>query len=407
MKDIEQTTESDRPVVSLGTHPSPHPFIRRGLIKEAPSGLSNGYIVRLVSNEGVELGDAFWSNQSDIAARLLTPPGVPFDRSFLRAALDRAVTLRENMAGLTDGTEAFRVVHAEGDGLSGLVVDRLGDVLSGQLFSAGWKPYVEDILELLHGRLGTHHHVFTMDSRVARLEGVKPFRLESEDLPEQMRIVENGARYHIDLSGGHKTGFFCDQRENRRDLVALTEGKDLLDLCCHSGGFGVAAAVTGSPNSVTAVDLDEEALALARRNANTNQAKISFIHADAFDWARQVEKTGRRFDVVVLDPPKFIPTRRDEGKGESQYRDLNRLAMALVADGGLLLTCSCSGLLSSSRFRELLTSAGRRAGKIVRIIRKTGAGPDHPVALECPESEYLTAFWMQVEDSKGSRGGAS
>jgi 23S rRNA (cytosine1962-C5)-methyltransferase len=382
------------PIVELTRHPAPHPFVRRGLVARSPR-LPNVATVTLRTPEGVILGDGFWNGTSDIAVRRLTDGDVRFDRAALQAALERAVALRRAVPGLAEASDAFRVVHAEGDELSGLVVDRYGDVLVLELHSAGWVPLAEDVAELLHGLLGSRHHRVVMSERTARLEGVAPVDRATEGCPRQVRLREHGVRWQLDFETGHKTGFFCDQRDNRRRFAAWARG-EVLDVCCYTGGFAVSAAVLGKPAGVTAIDLDEEALAVAERNANMNQVRVSCVRADAFDWLRQVTGAGRRFDTVVVDPPKFIPTRADVETGRGKYHDLNRLALRAVAPGGLLLTCSCSGLLPREELVELVTTGARKEGRRAQLLASTGAGPDHPVLLNCPESEYLKALWMRV-----------
>ena len=382
------------PIVELTRHPAPHPFVRRGLVASAPR-IPNGALVTLRTPEGVILGDGFWSAVSDIAVRRLTDGDVRFDRAALEALLRRAVALRQSLPGLLEATEAFRVVHAEGDGLSGLIVDRYGEVLVLELHSAGWLPLADEVAALLHGLLGTRHHRVVMSQRTARLEGTAPVDEASDGAPRSLRLKEHGARWIVDFETGHKTGFFCDQRDNRRQFAALARG-DVLDVCAYTGGFAVSAALAGRAGSVTAVELDEDALDVADRNAKLNQVRVSCVHADAFDWLRQVSGAGRRFDAVVVDPPKFIPTRADVETGRGKYHDLNRLALRVVQPEGLLLTCSCSGLLPRDELLELVATAARKEGRRVQLLASTGAGPDHPVLLNCPESEYLKALWMRV-----------
>ncbi len=393
---MSDTRTTERPVVDLTIHPSPHPFVRKGLVRSRTASLPAHGVVTVRAPGGEILGDAFWNATSDIALRRLTTGDVRFDRDHLAASLDRAVSLRRGVPGLVEGSEAWRVVHAEGDELSGLVVDRYRDVLAVELFSAGWLPWIDEVLALLHDRLGTAHHRVSLDPRIARLEGVRPLRMRSPDCPAQLRVREHGVRWQVDLEAGHKTGFFCDQRDNRRELAAWCAGKEVLDVCTYTGGFAVTAAAAGDPAGVTAIDLDEVALATAKKNANLNQVRVGFVHADAFDWMRQVEQGERRFDVLVLDPPKFIPTRSDVEKGRGKYHDLNRLAVKLLSPGGLLVTCSCSGLLARDDFTDLVRTAARKEGRRARIVRSTGPGPDHPVHLECPETDYLKTLWMRV-----------
>jgi 23S rRNA (cytosine1962-C5)-methyltransferase len=222
-------------------------------------------------------------------------------------------------------------------------------------------------------------------------------------------MSEFGTKFRVRFAEGHKTGFFCDQRENRRKLATFCRDKSVLDLCCYTGGFALQAKQIGGAGDVAAVDLDESAIALAKDNARLNQARVNFIHADAFGYMRDMIANNRLYDVVVLDPPKLIRNRREIEEGTRKHLDLNRLALQLVKPGGLLLSCTCSGLLSHEEFLRLLQTAARQAfreprasgaaagaSKSVQILARTGAAADHPVALECPETDYLQAVWMRV-----------
>jgi 23S rRNA (cytosine1962-C5)-methyltransferase len=202
----------------------------------------------------------------------------------------------------------------------------------------------------------------------------------------------------VAFEGSHKTGFFCDQRDNRRDLARFCADRTVLDLCCYTGGFGLNALLRGRAREVTCVDLDENAVALARENGNANHVRLSVVHADAFGYMRQMALNQRTYGVVVLDPPKLIVDRDEVSAGKRKYFDLNVLGMSLVEPGGLLLTCSCSGLLAAPDFQALLRAAARKAGRSVQLLAMTGAAADHPVALDAPEGAYLKAAWLRVGD---------
>lgn len=208
-----------------------------------------------------------------------------------------------------------------------------------------------------------------------------------------MKIVENGITYEVDFAQGHKTGFFCDQRDNRLKFASLVKGGTVLDLCCYSGGFSIAAKMLGGAAEVTAVDLDEKAVAMARRNANINQQRIEFVHADAFVYARQMVRNGRLFDAVLLDPPKFIIGRDGFEEGIKKYHDLNMLGLQCVRPGGLFVTCSCSGLLSPYEFEQTVIKAAQRQGRKLQIMGMTGPGWDHPYLSTYPEGRYLKVLW--------------
>jgi 23S rRNA (cytosine1962-C5)-methyltransferase len=303
---------------------------------------------------------------------------------------------------LEEVTTAYRVMHAEGDGLSGLIIDRFDDVLSVETFSLGIYQRIGSILPLVAERLGTKHSRVTVDERIALAEDFAGRPLASPKLPARVTITEHGVRFRVTFEGSHKTGFFCDQRDNRRDLARFCGGKTVLDLCCYTGGFGLHALVRGGAREVTGVDLDEKAIAQARDNANANQVRPSLVHADAFGYMRQMARNGRTFGVVVLDPPKLIPGRLDIAAGKRKYFDLNVLAMNLVEPGGLLLTCSCSGLLPPDEFLFLLRAAARQAGCSAQLLALTGAAADHPVGLDALEGAYLKAAWIRMGEPTGA-----
>jgi len=296
---------------------------------------------------------------------------------------------------LLEVTDAFRAIHSDGDGLSGLVVDRLGDLLSVEVHSLGMFQRLPGWLPHLHERLGTRRAVVEVDERVARLEGIRGAGKLSADV-RTVRIREHGVRYEVNIEEGHKTGFFCDQRENRRRFASLVKGARVLDLCCYTGGFALAAKVLGGAETVTGVDLDEKAIAQALRNANLNQVRIDWIHVDAFSYARQMQTNTQLWDAVVVDPPKLILSRDDDIEGRRKYEDLNGLALSILKPGGLFVTCSCSGLLSAEDFEQIVIRAAHRVERRLQFLDRTGAGPDHPVMSNCPESRYLKVLWTRA-----------
>lgn len=377
------------------------------MVRAVDPAARSGDVVYVYDRRDQLAGQGLFNARSQIALRMLTRGGQPADEAFWRERIEQAVALRQALR-LDESTDAYRLIHAEGDGLSGLIVERYGDCLACELFALGMHERLEQILPLLRAALGAPTRlerpdlaaadwrvIVRADRRIEQLEGfsVGP---PSADAPTEIVIREHGVRYRVDLAGGHKTGFFCDQRDNRLRLARLCRGASVLDVCCYTGGFGLAAKALGGAQEVLGVDLDERALELARQNANLNQARIRHVHADAFNYLRQMLADGRRFDVVVLDPPKFATSRHELERAGARYHDLNKLGMQVVRPGGLLLTCSCSGLVSRERFAEIVYQAGRSLGRGLQQLDYTGAGPDHPIMLDCPESEYLKALWLRV-----------
>jgi 23S rRNA (cytosine1962-C5)-methyltransferase len=338
-------------------------------------------------------------------------PELP-DDAFWRERLTTAVKLRREVLRLDEVTDSYRVVHAEADGLSGLVVDKLGDVLSAEVFSLGMYQRAAAILDMLEPLCGTRHRLIRGGPATLAQEGFEGQPIASPELPSKVTISEHGVRFRVDFAQGHKTGFFCDQRDNRLHLASLCRDRTVLDLCCYTGGFAVYAKKLGGASEVVGVDLDEHPLQLAKENANLNQVRVKFAQADAFAYMRDMLRAGRKFDVVVLDPPKLIRSRAEYEEGRRKHFDLNRLAMQLVSPGGLMVSCTCAGLLAGDEFTRLIYSAARMAGpeispataergarhapRMVQILAKTGAAADHPVAANCPETEYLSAVWMRL-----------
>lgn len=367
------------------------------MIAAVSGRIAPGDIVRVYDPDGEPFGAGFYNAKARVPLRMIHHrPGESAETGWFLSALDDAIALRRDILHLDEGTEAYRVVNSDGDGLSGLIIDRFADVLSAEVHSLGIWQRLPEWLPHLHSRLGTTRAIVRTDPAIARIEGI-PAGPPAAGEPRSVRIREHGIRFEVSFADGHKTGFFCDQRDNRRKFAGLVNGRRVLDLCCYTGGFALAARINGRAASVTAVDLDEKAIAQARRNSNLNQVRdIDWVHTDAFTYARQMHRNGAQWDAVVLDPPKLVHTREDEANGRGKYADLNALALDLVAPGGLFLTCSCSGLLDVAEFEQIvLRSAGRRRRRL-QILDRTGAGPDHPVMSNCPEGRYLKTLWARV-----------
>ena len=358
-----------------------------------------GSIVHVYDKNGEFFGSGFWNAASRTPLRMLRHGGEPLTEEDLLDTLRSAVQWR--MQYMPADTNACRLVHGDSDGLGGLIVDRYNDVLSLEVSTLGAWLRLGTWLPLLHELCGTSRHVVSVDPEIARMEGIDPATAPESPPVRRVRIMENGVNFEVDFERGHKTGFFCDQRDNRLKLAGLVQGKTMLDLCCYSGGFSIYAKLLGGAAEVTAVDLDENAIAMAKRNANINSRKgplrIDFVHADAFTYARQMVRNGRQFDVVLLDPPKLVFGRDEErAEGIKKYRDLNTLALQCVNRGGLFVTCSCSGLLSVPDFEDIVIRAAQRLGRRLQILGTTGPGWDHPYLSTYPEGRYLKVLWSRV-----------
>jgi 23S rRNA (cytosine1962-C5)-methyltransferase len=341
------------------------------------------------------VGRGFYNGHSRIALRVLTTdPAEMIDAAFFARRLDRCIALRRAWLRLDAVTDAYRLVHSEGDSLSGLVVDRFGSTLVLEFFSAGMYRFRAVLQEVLASHYPDSNFYWFAEEHIQKQES---FDCRSPEAPAAGVITEHGVRFRVAPGSKHKTGFFLDQRDNRQTLAGFCAGKRVLDLCCNTGGFAVYAKTMGEAQEVTGVDLDEEALGLARQNANLNQARIRFVQADLFSWLRDILPSGQRFDVVILDPSKQTRDREALDFALKRYLDMNRLALQAVASDGLLLTCSCTGLVSEADFLETLRRAAWQAGRTLQILQISGAAPDHPFLVHVPEGRYLKAVFARVD----------
>lgn len=372
-----------------------HPWIFQKMVEKPATRLAPGTLVSIYDRDSQYVGAGFYNGHSRITLRVLTTnPDEPVDAAFFSHRLDQAIKLRRQALNLDAVTDAYRIVHSEGDGLSGLVVDRFGSTLVLEFFAAGMFKLRSTIQEALLGHFPESKFYWFAEEHVQKQES---FDCRPPEPPAPGVITEHGVKFRVAPGSKHKTGFFVDQRDNRRFLAGFCAGKTVLDLCCNSGGFAVYAKTLGQAAEVTGVDLDEQALATARQNAGLNQVRIRFVQADLFPWLRDVIGTGQRFDVVVLDPAKQTRDREEVDYALKRYLDMNRLALLSVAPGGFFLTCSCTGLVSEERFLDAIRRAAWQAGRSLQVIRVSGAGPDHPFLISVPEGRYLKAVFCRVE----------
>jgi len=294
-----------------------------------------------------------------------------------------------------------------------LIIDRYADVLSVSVHSLGVWQRLPQWIGYLHKLLGTKREIINIEPDIAQIEGIPLPPLYSEAgkfvthqvknsqyqegvIPvEKVEIQENGIRFEVDFIKGHKTGFFCDQRENRGKLAEFCHQRNVLDLCCYTGGFSLSAILLGQARHVTAVDLDPNVIHQAQKNAKLNSihtGQIDFIHGDSFSFAREMKS--KSWPVIILDPPKFLH-RRNDMVGLSKYHDLNSAGIKLLDKGGLLVTCSCSGFLSLGEFKKIVHNAAQSQHRRLQILAASGAAMDHPVLSNCPEGEYLKVLWCR------------
>lgn len=363
------------------------------MIAEADPKARPGDVVAVYDKSGAPFGAALYNPKSLIGLRLLQRGLAGFELdAFLAARLDEAVAFRRDTLGLDAVSDAYRLVHDIGDGLPGLVVDRYADWLALEFYSLGMVQLAPRLEKHLKKHFPEARFVHRASPHVETMEGFKLKRAEGD----KIKIKENGVVFEVDLSSGRKTGFFCDQRDNRFSAAQLARGRSVLDVCSYTGGFGIYAQKLGGAKETTCVELDPEACAQATRNANLNQVRVSVVQADAFGYLRQMIENKKQFGLVILDPYKLIASQEGWGEGRGKYLDLNRLALSVVEPGGYLVTCSCSGLLPWDQFQQFVRTAAGSARRQVRIFRKSGAGADHPFAADHPEGEYLKALWCRV-----------
>lgn len=372
-----------------------HPWVFSNEIDSLDGSAEPGAAVEVVSADGRRLGTGYYNPHSLIAARILTPLAENIDSpEFFLTRLKKALEYREQLYG---GLDTLRLVHGEGDGLPGLVVDRYGDVLSVQLLTMGIERRREALLQALHELLAPRAIVARNDSAARELEGL-PRRIEllHGEIAGAVPACINGLRFAVDVTAGQKTGLFLDQRENCRRLEGLVQGREVLDLFCYAGAWSLHAANYGAA-SVTGVDVSAAAVERARENSLLNglDGRCRFVAADVFDFLR--EQRDRRYGAVILDPPAFIKSRRHLDEGKKGYLTVNRRALEMVAPGGILVTCSCSHHLDRPTFLALVAQAAQQARRRVRLVEMRGQAADHPVLPACPETDYLKCFVLFVD----------
>ena len=374
---------------------SSHPWIFQRLVAKPEQRPKPGSIVDVIGVDGDLIGRGFYNGHSRIALRMLdNDPNAVIDADWFARKIAAAVSLRRDLLKLDEVSDAWRVFHSEGDGISGLVVDRYADLLVLEFFSAGAFRHREWIQAALREQFpGCRFYMFA-DEHVQKQES---FDFRGTEPVQPSVITEYGVKFRADPAGAHKTGFFADQRENRQWLSQQVEGKRVLDLCCNTGGFAVYAAVRGAAE-VVGVDIDADVIEIAKGNAKLNGVRPRFIQADIFPWLRDAGNAGEQYDVVILDPAKMTRDREQVIPALKKYLDMNKLAMSVVKPGGLFATFSCTGLVSEEQFLDMLRRAAFYSNRTVQVLKVAGAGPDHPWLAQAQESRYLKAVFCRVLD---------
>ncbi len=377
-----------------------HPWVFAGAVAAVEGEPADGAEVDLISHAGNFVARGLFNGRSKIRVRLYSwDPERPLDRDFFRERLAAAVRLRRDILGLDQPGGACRLVFSEGDGLSGLTVDRYDRWLAVQFTALGLAQRRDLLAEVLAELTGAEGVYLRTERGVGKLEGVELHDgpLWGQTPPDAITVTEaGGMRYLVNLAEGQKTGFYLDQRDNRRSAARYAPGRAVLDAFCYTGGFGLHAARAGAA-AVECVDSSAAALALARKNAELNDlSSVQFVQADVFSHLAAAVAGGRKFGLIVLDPPKFARTRGAIPEALRGYRRLQSLALRLLESDGILVTCCCSGLITMDMLEELLAQLAAEERREVQILERHGQAADHPVAVSCRESSYLKCLISRV-----------
>jgi 23S rRNA (cytosine1962-C5)-methyltransferase len=376
-----------------------HPWIFSGAVAKINGEPAAGEIVTIKSADGKFLAYAGWSPKSQIVGRVWSfSEADVIDAKFLRARLQASIARRAAL--LQSGeTNAVRLVHAESDGMPGLIVDQYADVLVVQLLTAGIERWRGAIIEALREVTSCTAIFERSDAEVRELEGLPPLSgaLFGAAPTAPIEIQEHGVKYLVDVVGGQKTGFYLDQRDNRRRVMDLAKNKKVLNVFCYTGGFSIGALQQGAA-SVLSIDSSESALVLAQKNLLLNgftEDQATWWEGDVFQALRTLRDKAEQFDMIILDPPKFAPTASHAEKASRAYKDINLLALKLLSPEGMLVTFSCSGGVNADLFQKIVAGAAVDAKVDAQIIARLGASADHPASVHFPEGEYLKGLVLK------------
>lgn len=376
-----------------------HPWVLDSAVARVEGQPADGDVVDLLGDTGKFIARGLFNSQSRIRVRLYTwDRAQALDDGFFCQRLQSALAWRSRL-GLDNPDGAARLVYSEADGLSGLIVDRYAGWLSIQVTALAMARRLDALVDVLTDLVRPRGIFIRTEKGVAAAEGIDLrdglYRGEAPDGP--VFIVENGLRYGIDLAEGQKTGFYLDQRDNRRAAAGYLRDRRVLDVFCYSGGFSLNAAAHGGAREVLGVDSSPKAVALARANAELNDLKdVRFEVSDAFAALESLAARGERFGAVILDPPKFARSRSALKDAVRAYHRLNRLAINLLQPDGILVTCSCSGHVLREDFLNMLLGVAEQTGRDIQVLETRGAAADHPLSVTCLESEYLKCFFCRV-----------
>lgn len=380
---------------------SRHPWVFAGAIDRVEGEPLPGTTVTLHAADGRFIARGLYNPHSQIRVRLYCwEEGDSLDDAFWSRRLDSAITLRQTLFGPLDGETGCRLVFSEADGLSGLIVDRYGDWLLVQFTSLALADRRDVLLDLLEARLRPRGIWLRTEKGILESEHLElaDGLARGTEPPRPLFVTENGVQYGVDVVQGHKTGFYLDQRDNRAAVARYVGGQRVLDVFCYTGGFGLTALKAGQAREVHAVDASETALALAKANAELNHVlpAIRFVKSDAFEELERLGAAGELFDTVILDPPKLTRHRAGLAKALRGYHSLNQLALRVLKPGGILVSCSCSGLIGRDDFVAMLAAVSQRSGRPIQILESRGQAADHPTSVHCLETAYLKCYICRV-----------
>lgn len=377
-----------------------HPWVFSGAIDKVKGSPLNGEVVKVLAADQSFLAYGYYNGQSRVAVRLLEwEEDNIIDKAWYEVRLKNAIASRAHL--LSDQqTNTCRLVFSEADYLPGLIVDKYADYLSLQILSAGMENVKAELIELLIAALNPIGIFDKSDANARTHENLEVSQglLWGETPPEFIEVKENGVRYHINIADGQKSGFYCDQRDNREILAAYTKDKEVLDCFCYSGGFTLNSLKHGAKH-VTSVDSSALAMETLKHNLGLNgfmEHQQTSVQSDVNKQLRVFKEDGKLFDVIVLDPPKYAPSRSALDRAARAYKDLNRLGMLLLKKGGILATYSCSGAVDLETFKQIIAWAALDAGREVQIIKQFHQPEDHPVRISFPEGEYLKGLLLRV-----------
>jgi len=376
-----------------------HPWVLDTAIARIDRPTADGEAADLVTDTGRWIARGIYNSRSRIRLRLYSwDPEVSLDDDLWRARIEGAVALRHSL-GYDDPQGAARLIYSEADLLSGLIVDRYAGHLVVQPTSLAMALRLESIIPLLVEAVRPTSISVKADGSIARTEGIEvPQGLRWGEAPtDAVTIVEHGLKYSLPWGEGQKTGFYLDQRENRREAARFMAGRRVLDVCCYTGGFSLTAAALGSAQNVVGIDASQRAVDQATANAALNGvSNVQFQVGDAFETLQQLRDQGERYGAVILDPPRFARKRSGIDEALRAYHRLNRQAIEVLEPDGILVTCSCSGNVTGDDFFAMLFGVGQKTHREIQVLAERGAAPDHPVSVACPENEYLKCFICRV-----------